>query len=113
MPHGLDESGRHVTWFANQELDILSLCLRVGRCLVELYNGTVCFLRNLVVTNKRSDSIPETVPWCNWTQHRPSLTRHPQNGQLVKTWLPWKKYAVQRQTLVKDFRKSSYHYLCR
>ena len=41
MPHGLDESGRHVTWFANQELDILSLCLRVGRCLVELYNGTV------------------------------------------------------------------------
>ena len=27
MPHGLDESGRHVTWFANQELDILSLCL--------------------------------------------------------------------------------------
>ena len=28
----LGESGRHVTWFANQELDILSLSLRLGRC---------------------------------------------------------------------------------
>ena len=56
--------------------------MKTVRCCVELHRGTVSenqygsiFLCNFKTANKRSDSIPKTVPWCNSTQHRPDLTR--------------------------------------
>ena len=46
-------------------LAILRVCVRLGQSCVELHDGTVlgmhfwpCFLRNLVMANKRTNSVP-------------------------------------------------------
>ena len=47
-------------------------------CRVALWN---CFreriltTRNFLITNKRSDNVSKTMPWCSSTQSLPSLTR--------------------------------------
>lgn len=55
---------------------------RLGRCCVELHDGTVLgdefwprFRSNLVIANEWRDSVAQTVPaQCNLTQHSPSPT---------------------------------------
>ena len=56
----------------------------LGWCGVELHYGTILqddfwpsFRRSLVISNKRNNGAPKTIPWCNSTQLRPRSHAQP------------------------------------
>ena len=60
------------------------------RSILDLFGDEwLSFPRNVLTVHRRSEIVPETVPYCSSAQYRSSLTQNPaQNGQFTIFILP-------------------------